>query len=415
MADFPFNIDEADPNSPALTAGGRTYTYGELVTDVITKAEEVSKKTIFFCTDDKPYESIVTYLACLKAKVCVGIMPKGMDMASLDDFRALMMKARPALIISTSGSTGSKKFVKLTLANVMANCEAICKSLPIQQSDIAGLMLPISYSYGLSVINTHLFKHAHICVMTTPFGSKVFWKELTDKKITSLALVPSHLVALKLGFFEMSLPKVLRYITLAGGALDRGGLLKIEAVIQRGPAAYVMYGQTEATARITCLPSEMFKTKRGSVGKPIAGELSLDPETQEIIYDGPNVSMGYATTPQELYVWTERTRLRTGDIGRLDADGYLWITGRLKRIAKINSQRVSLDELERILSDRHDDVIIKCVSDDKLVYCCSTEDIPRPNDMLVGSIVMVKLEEFPMTSTGKTDYVKLLEAACSRS
>lgn len=413
--DFPFNIGAISQNNTAITVDGHAYSYADLKKSIITREPTMARKNIVFWIDEGTYDTLITYLTCLNVKTCIGIMPRGTNSSTFNHFTSLTTRARPSLLLTTSGSTDNKKFVKLTYENLMSNCLAIGKSLPIKNTDIAGLVLSMSYSYGLSVINTHLIVGAHIYVVSAPFGSQRFWQELDENHVTSLALVPSHLTLLKQGSFERYIPKSLRYITIAGGLLDRTGQRILEIFRTLGVETYVMYGQTEATARLTCLPSEKFNSKLGSVGRSIDGVLTIDPSTLEIIYEGPNVFAGYATVSNDLLVLDKPHVLHTGDTGRMDEEGYLWVTNRLNRIAKINSQRVSLDDLEQQLTAYYG-VLIKCVSNNRLVFCCSVDnvyvDIPRPDDVLMGNLTMVKIPAFPMTSSQKFDYVKLLEMVC---
>lgn len=318
----------------------------------------------------------------------------------------------PAVLAQTSGTTGSSKFVMLTQSNLDANCRAIRLSLPVHQSDVACLVLSPVYSYGLSVVNTHLAQGATLYVPAAMFGSRTFWYEINAALVTSVALTPSHLDILSASAnFEDQLPATLRYVTVAGGRVTQRGHNALVRLKNKGVQVYVMYGQTEATARITCLNDADYLLCKNAVGQPVDGVLSIDPTTHEIVYRGPNVFAGYATCRRDLcYTDPPTDVLHTGDLGYIDPDnGYLYVTGRLKRTAKINSVQVSLDELETLLETAHS---VKCVSDDEWIYVCS----PAPPDLtnyptLAPRIKHVTVDVVPLLPNGKTDYVALEKIA----
>jgi long-subunit acyl-CoA synthetase (AMP-forming) len=174
-----------------------------------------------------------------------------------------------------------------------------------------------------------------------------------------------------------------------------------------GVKVYTMYGQTEATARITILQDEDRDTRQGSVGEPIdCNVISIDPQTDEVICKGLNVFSGYAESRQDLFECEPVELLHTGDTGRLDDDGFLWITGRLSRMAKVNSQRVSLDELEQSL-ERASPAPVKCVSDDSFIYAFSTGEIDVEFLPIAARIKRIRIDAIPLLSNGKTDYKQL--------
>lgn len=368
---------------------------------------------------------VIAYLACLKSNACAMMLTEErcsqqiidafnpdvtISADQLSDRRTgFNDRCLPSLLLSTSGSTGSKKFVKLTKRNIEANCVDIIKSLPILQSDIACLLLSPTYSYGLSIVNTHLSCGASIYVPNVTHVSRAFWKEASDAKVTSIGFVPSHLEVLAGQRFETLIPSSLRYITVAGGRVNAIGRQVLERFRAAGVEVYVMYGQTEATARLTCLPDRDFAHHVGSVGKQIGGHLYVE-DTGEIVYSGENVFAGYAETRSDLSNADSIKTLRTGDVGRID-DGYLWITGRLKRIAKINSTRVSLDELEQHL-EIASSVAVRCVSNDENIYAFSTGTINASDSPLRTRIKCHLIDEIPLLSNGKTDY-NLLERSIS--
>jgi long-subunit acyl-CoA synthetase (AMP-forming) len=316
----------------------------------------------------------------------------------------------PALLLTTSGSTSANKYVKLSYKNLQANCDAIRNSLPIGENDVACLLLSPSYSYGLSIVNTHLSAGACLYVPNDASLARSFWQNVNDVGVTSIGFVPSHLEALAGRDLKKFVPKSLRYITVAGGRVTTLGYDVLKQFRALGVKVYVMYGQTEATARLTCLPDEMFDEKYGSVGKSIDGMLSID--GGEVIYEGENVFSGYATSRDDLFTCDRAKMLRTGDLGCIDGDGYVWITGRMKRIAKVNSQRISLDELEVDL-EKYMNLPVKCVSDDDRIYAFTTQkaivDMQQfcASDNIRKHIVFKLVDNFPLLTSGKVDYVAL--------
>lgn len=270
-----------------------------------------------------------------------------------------------ALLMTTSGSTGSPKLVRQSYRNIEANNESICEYLEITSSDRPITTLPISYSYGLSIINSHLSRGATIVMTEYNFTQREFWDFLKTQKATTFGGVPfSYQILKKLRFFSMELP-TLQYLTQAGGKLS--DQLSLEIAIkckEKGIKFVVMYGQTEATARMSYLPHELAITKCGSVGIAIpGGEFWLEDDEGniieavgkmgELVYHGDNVTLGYAESKKDLATGDERNGvLVTGDIAVRDIDGVYSIVGRKKRFVKIYGNRVNLDETERLLLDK---------------------------------------------------------------
>ncbi|WP_139651418.1 AMP-binding protein [Raoultibacter phocaeensis] len=268
-----------------------------------------------------------------------------------------------ALLLTTSGSTGTQKYVRLTYENVKSNASAIAEYLSITEDDRAITTLPLSYSYGLSIINSHLISGASIILTERTLFDRGLWNLLKEKEATSFGGVPYTYEMLKrLHFERMDIPS-LRYITQAGGRLSEELQHEFaEICMSKGIEFFVMYGQTEATARLTYLPAEYASEKIGSIGVPIpGGEIMLADEegnaiseankAGELVYKGSNVSLGYATCRADLGLGDERHGwLKTGDVAMRDEDGFYRIVGRKKRFLKLYGNRVNLDDVEAILS-----------------------------------------------------------------
>lgn len=255
-----------------------------------------------------------------------------------------------ALLLSTSGSTGSSKMVRLSRDNIRTNTLDIIESLRICENDRAITTLPMYYTYGLSVINTHLYVGGVILLTEEKIISNAFWEFFNECKGTSFAGVPYTYEMLEKLKLYKKLPASLKTMTQAGGRLGVELQKKICACAeQKGIDFYVMYGQTEATARITCMKSTL-EQPLGSVGRPIGREEVLISEGGEVVVKGKNVSLGYAMNRMDLSKGDEnKGLLYTGDMGYKDGEGYLYICGRMDRMAKIYGNRISLDDLEGIL------------------------------------------------------------------
>lgn len=251
------------------------------------------------------------------------------------------------VLLSTSGTIGSPKLVRLRAESVRANAASIAESLGITPDDRAPTSLPPSYSYGLSVLNSHLVSGASVVLETHGIVTREFWQSFKTHACTSFAGVPFAYEGLTQMRMDRSLPPSLRTMTQAGGRLAVATAERYHAAMAaRGGRFFTMYGQTEATARMSCLPHDRFPEKKGSVGQAIPGGM-FRIENGEVVYEGPNVMMGYASTREELERGDELGGvLRTGDLGKLDDDGFLTITGRSKRIAKVQGHRFNLDEIE---------------------------------------------------------------------
>jgi long-chain acyl-CoA synthetase len=284
-----------------------------------------------------------------------------------------------AVLLSTSGTTGSPKLVRLSAQNVTANATSIVDYLGLRADDRAITSLPMSYLYGLSVINSHLACGASLVCTNETMAQRQFWDIFRRNACTSFAGVPyNYQMLMRFGFKTMSLPS-LRTMTQAGGRL--GEEVKkhyLQVAVEKGLSYYVMYGQAEATVRISYVPPARLAEKLNSIGIAVpGGRLFLrDGETVlaeagvegELMYEGPNVMLGYAESRACLGKGDElQGRLTTGDLARRDEEGYYHITGRLKCFLKMFGLRLNLDEIERTLEDEFRCPVACSGIDDKLV------------------------------------------------
>jgi long-chain acyl-CoA synthetase len=335
-----------------------------------------------------------------------------------------------SLLLTTSGSTGSPKLVRLSFSNILNNAKSIAQYLKITDLERPITSLPMNYSYGLSVINSHLINGATILLTNFSVVQKEFWNFLKNKKATSLAGVPYTYQMLKmLRFANMDLP-YLKTLTQAGGKLS-SNLVKeyYDYAIKNSKKFIVMYGQTEATARMSYLPFKISQEKFESIGIPIPGGKfslkDLDDKNEihqsnvrgELIYQGSNVSLGYANNINDLAKGDENFgKLYTGDIAYMDQDGYYFITGRMKRFIKIYGNRINLDEVEQIIFSKNIECACDGVDDKMTIY---TTNKYRADEILNLLTTVLKLNfrafeiciisEIPKNTAGKVLYTQLKE------
>jgi len=324
------------------------------------------------------------------------------------------------ILLSTSGTTGSPKFVKLSDENIFENAVSISEYLPINSKDVTPLNLPFFYSYGLSILHSNALNGGTIICNTDDVLSKDFWKQFKEFGFTSIAGVPFIYEMLdRIGFRKKTYTS-LRYISQAGGNLNQKTKQRfLDYCLENHVLFYVMYGQTEATARISFVSPEKLHKKITSIGKPILnGKLSIDQESSELLYEGPNVFGGYVQKTLDLVIWEEIKQLRTGDLAKVDEDGYYFITGRIKRFIKIFGNRVNLDELESFLKHKLEAANFACIGvEDKNIVVftdtdkVSAEDIKKAigQELKIHSSVIKRkmINNFPLTSNGKVDYKEL--------
>lgn len=326
-----------------------------------------------------------------------------------------------ALLLSTSGSTGSPKLVRLSHANLQSNAESIAAYLNIGPNDRAATTLPMSYCYGLSVVNSHLLRGAGLILTDLSVVDPCFWELFRRGGGTSFAAVPYTFELLeRVGFADMELP-ALRYITQAGGRMAPEAVTRYALLGRRhGWEFFVMYGQTEATARMAYLPPGLAAVVPGAVGVPIpGGSFRIDPveglEHGELVYTGPNVMLGYAASPEDLAAGRTVTELRTGDLARLHPAGVYEVVGRRSRFVKIVGLRIDLGQVERLLEDLGvqgagagtDDGVVVAVEGDhdaQLLRKVLAQSLGLPRTALQ----VYAVPRLPRLASGKLDYPSVL-------
>jgi long-chain acyl-CoA synthetase len=267
---------------------------------------------------------------------------------------------RIAEIIFTSGSTGKPKGVMLSHKNLVANTASIVEYLELKADDRMLVVLPFYYCYGLSLLHTHLRVGGSIVFNNAFIFIGAVINDLKDHSCTGFAGVPSHFQILlrKSDSFKTTKFPNLKYVTQAGGKL---ATVFIDEFREAQPEVdfIVMYGQTEATARLSYLPVELYEERKGSIGKGIpgvelrvvneAGENVQPCETGEVIARGDNVMPGYYKDEEGTAQALRNGWLFTGDLGTVDEDGFIYLTARSKEIIKVGGKRISPKEIEAVI------------------------------------------------------------------
>ncbi len=405
---------------------GQRLTYGELRHEGRILCQQADGRCLIFCLCKNVLGSFVGYVSFLNGGLVPAMLPADMD-AEL--FRTLYEAYRPkyiwapesfvledgccryerfgyrltqtpfwnetrlspqlALLLTTSGSTGSPRLVRQSYANIRSNTDSIVQYLGLHADERPVTTLPMHYTYGLSILNTHLDVGATILLTDKSVTQKDFWAFFRDRNATSFGGVPYTYEMLdRMRFTRMNLPS-LRTMTQAGGKLLPDLHRKyVEWCLKTGRKFIVMYGQCEATARMAYLPWETGLSKIGAMGVPIPGGsfelIDADgnvvdtPHTVgELRYRGENVTLGYAETAADLAKGDERGGvLDTGDMAVVDEDGYYTVVGRKKRFLKLFGNRVNLDEVERMLKARFPQADCACGgSDDHLTVYATDEAV----------------------------------------
>ncbi len=426
-----------------ITDDGAELTYAELKAKTGLLAQKMRERSLVFCLCSNTLDSLVGYVACLNHGVVPLMLDARIDKALLARFleiydpdyiwrpsesgeyelvareskRKVALHPDLALLLTTSGSTGSPKLVRQSYKNIQANTASIVEYLKLDSTERPITTLPMNYTYGLSIINTHLAVGATILLTDKTLMQRDFWIFFTAQGATSFGGVPYTYEMLdKLMFFRRKLPS-LRTMTQAGGKILPSLHQKFAEYAARERKNFVvMYGQAEATARMSYLPPEMALDKVGSMGVPIPGG-RFELVDGELVYYGDNVTMGYAECAEDLAKGDERNgRLVTGDMARVDDEGFYYIVGRKKRFLKIYGNRVNLDETERLIKGYFRDMDCACggVDDKMKIFITDESQIQAVRDFVAEMTHLnfvafdVKyLKTIPKNASGKTLYSEL--------
>lgn len=431
----------------AFWSYARLHEEVQLIKQKITVEE---KRRLVFLESSASVYTVISYLACLQLQYPVLLVDNDLD----EELKAVLCQvyqpnlivktnenssdflsysneehqfhSELAVLLSTSGTTGDPKLVKLSFKNIQSNAVSIAKYLGLTQTDRAISSLPLFYSYGLSVLNSHLQAEASFVIANVTVMQKEFWELFEKHSVTSISGVPfTYEMLSRLRFSRMDLPS-LRYMTQAGGRLEESLVQEFALLAEKkGFEFFVMYGQTEATARISYLPSDKVLAKSGSIGNAIpGGKLSLiDINNNEIlvanyegelVYQGENVMLGYAKNRYELSTGGAENTLKTGDIAYVDEEGDYFITGRAKRFIKLFGLRLNLDQMESFIAKN--ELKCFCGGKDQLLGVAVLETDAGTLDMIVELISdkfkvnkkyinpVIIDNELPLLPSGKINY-----------
>lgn len=448
-------LARVDLESVALFAphGGDALTYRTLadLVDLRRSELDLAARSIVVLTGDNSLDWVLTYLALIADRHVPVLASSQLDRlvdqwqpaaVVTADRRGWTLDRRPssppvelhpdlALLMGTSGSTGSPKLVRLSSANLIANATSIADFQRLGRGDRAVTNLPLSYSMGLSVLNSHLIAGAGVVVTDTSVVDECFARAIVEHGVTNIAGVPHTYELLdQAGPDRIHVPS-LRFLAQAGGRMAPARVAAWAARAESwGAEWYSMYGQTEATARMSYVPPELVRDHPGTIGRAIpGGEFTIEPigagtgdvgtgDVGEIVYRGPNVMLGYAEEVGDLAVGSEVDELRTGDLGRVDpATGLLEVVGRRSRHVKPFGLRVDLDDVERRLAATGaparvagDDHTVVAFPDDEHADDSLVERL-REITGLPRSYVTACPGPAPRHPNGKVDYAAMLARA----
>ncbi len=453
-------------NKSYINYNGRNFSYDNLIQDAGKFNSYNVNNSLVFVVANNSYDSLAGYVGLIRANAVVALINDSIHESVWND---LVLKFKPvfiylpnnlfqcskfweekfnfgnyvfyetnieidyninadlSLLLMTSGSTGSPEFVRLSQNNIISNTKAICEYLKISSNDIAITTLPKSYSYGISIINTHLFMGASLILADASLMEKKFWELIYEHNVTTFGGVPYTFEMLKkLKFEKIRLPSI-KYITQAGGKLSKSLLGYFSRLCAEKKIDFVvMYGQTEASPRMSYLPPKMLKKKLGSIGIPIPGgkfylidkksQLINEPNIEgELVYEGENVSFGYARNCYELAGGDSNNGvLKTGDLAKMDYDGYYYIIGRKKRFLKLFGNRVSLDQIEQKINEAGYNCACVGVDDRMKIFTTEKCYINKINkfisdffDLNKSGFSIIYIDKFPRNDSGKILYSEL--------
>ena len=451
-------------NNTALVVDNNNISYKKLLLEADKIASKIQSKSLIFLLIDNDYESITALIGNDISNSVTMLLSLNINNDALsnlinlyypdyiflnknrkykiDNFESFFnfynyeilkskklfsKKIYPELFLlqTTSGSTGSPKNVRLSHKNLISNTKSIIKDLKIKENDTTITTLPASYVYGLSIINTHLKVGAKIILNKSSIIEKNFWQKLLSNKVNNFGGVPYiYEMLLKIGLKDEYF-KFMKYTTIAGGHLSNNLKLNILDFYDKNDIALIsMYGAAEATARMSYLPREFSRKKNGSIGIAITnGSFSLKDENNqnlekinckgELIYKGDNVCMGYSYSSEDIIKKDiNKSILKTGDIGFFDKDSFFYITGKKNRYVKITGNRISLDEIERIIYEYGFENVCNQSNKDKLSIFVKEKNVEKKiksyiskyTNLHENNFKVVYLNSFPINQNSKIDY-----------
>lgn len=462
-----WNLEEHKGKTALIDESGGRLTYDALISETDMLAEKVGRRCLVFALCRNEIGSVIGYTAFINNGIVPVMVSSHLEEELLENLlqtyepeylwvpknqigqfpgmsveyeaygysltRTGYGKRYPlfdglGLLITTSGSTGSPKLVRQSYMNVFDNARSIAAYLKLDDTERPITTLPMNYVYGLSIINSHFLVGATLLLTDKGLMQKGFWSFFKEQGATSFGGVPYTYEMLdKLRFYRMELPS-LRTMTQAGGKLIPELHEKFaNYASEQGKNFVVMYGAAEATARMGYLPPDKAVEKRGSMGIPIPGgkfrlvgedgtEVTDPLTTGELVYEGKNVTLGYAECGDDLILGDERHGvLETGDMAQFDSDGYYYIVGRKKRFLKIYGNRVNLDEIDRMIKGAFDIEAASSGTDDHMyIFVTEEENAKKVREFVIArtklnpaAFHVAVIDEIPKNDSGKILYKEL--------
>ena len=458
------NLEKFDPARPAIRDdGGTALTYGDLTRAVGEFGALALPRSVVFSFCESCAGSLVGYLAFETLGLVPLLLSAGLDAALRERLvetyrpsffwapermaealgctevhRALgyvllktgyapyPLNEKLSLLLTTSGSTGSPKLVRHKYGNLEANAENVARIFGWTENEIGICDLPMNYTMGLNVINSHLYAGASVLMVKANLMDPAFWSFIKENHGTSFCGVPfSYEIMRRVGFDKMDLP-ALKTLAEGGGRLtDKMFRWLAEDCQKKGRRFCATFGTSETSARMAFLDPACALERIGSIGKAIPpGELFLADETVhedgsadgELCFRGPNVTMGYAERAEDLLKDDEfNGEYRTGDLAKRDADGFYYIVGRKKRFLKLFGLRVSLDETERILKTEYGQDFV-CIGDDRKMRIFTTDEtlkdrivpfLSEKTKLHNSAFAVLLIDAIPRNEYGKVRFAEL--------
>lgn len=460
------HIEGIENNIAIADAFGREYTYGQLENLSCCYEKMIPKRSIVLILCDYDIETVALYYSLINSHIVPMLVDKQLDKGLLqrlimvyepqyiwgkrdegDSFMHILMQEEKvkethilwrtkfsryaiheelALLMTTSGSTGSSKLVRVSYTNLLCNMEAFIRKIGLQKEDKAITTMPMQYCYGLSILHMHWLIGASVYVTEYTMLDVKFWEFFEKSEITNFAGVSYiYEILFRIGFFDREYPS-LRFLTQAGDKLAENRQIDIaDRMAQKGKKFFTCYGQTEATTYISVLPGELLPEKAGSVGQPLDNiQISIGDVDEngigELICRSKGISLGYALNKNELNQENSNEGfLKTGDCAYVDEDNNIFLKGRLKRVVKMLGARISLDEIEQVLKRCYNEAEFACVGKDNSItifyvsskileeelrlFCIKKFGLQRK------MIYIKKVDCMPRNESGKVLYAQLQE------
>lgn len=433
----------------------KEYSFNQLKIDAEhLLARFPDKRHLVFIKNDNSYQAIVSYVACILGNHPVLLLSAKnkvnsdsiinnynpnlvIHFSGTETFFDIVntdhidLHEELALLMTTSGSTGSPKLVKLTKENILSNTYSIIEYLGMTHNDRAISTLDFNYSYGLSVLNTILEVGGSIVLTRESVASPSFWDTYQSTNVTCFSGVPYHFELIQDKFKPESIFNNTRILTQAGGKLSSEKIQFFTSQLKQfNTEFFIMYGQTEASPRIAYLPPKFVDDFSDCIGIAIPGgnltlwdnsnvEITDNEREGELVYKGPNVMKGYAESNESLGFLDDIPFLKTGDLAKRNNQGLLRITGRVSRFAKPLGVRVNLDDVQTLL-EQHSCITATVSFNDNIFIFIETKGIKNQDIVKIVSanyqlpefvIHTAQIDELPRLENGKLNFKHLIHLA----